>query len=99
MKEYTKKELVPWPNAEPAENFEFQCTAESGVFTFHFKWLNDRWNCWATLPDGTVRQGGTEPNVTSWTGYDDWGMVIESAAEQIGYSELFQTELYILTWL
>ena len=98
MKEYAKKEQVPWPSAEPQENFNFSCTAEGGLFEFHFKWFNDRWNLWVTLPDGTVRQAGTEPNVPSWTGCQDYGIVIEGEMERIDYSELYHAELYILTW-
>jgi len=99
MKEITKKELVPWPSAEPAENFTFTCTAEGGLFEFHFKWFNDRWNLWVTLPDGTVRQAGTEQGVTSWTGCQDWGLVIEGEMQKIAFDELYHTEMFILTWL
>ena len=99
MKEYKTKELVPWPSAEPVENFSFTCTTESGLFEFHFKWLKDKWNLWVTLPDGTVRQAGTEPNVTSWTGCQDYGIVIEAELESIGFDALYHTELFVLTWV
>ncbi len=99
MKEIQKTELVPFPSADPAENFEFSCTADAGSFTFSFKWLNDRWNLWVTLPDGEVRQAGVLPGVTSWSESSGYGLVFETSLEQIDFSSLFLTELYILTWL
>ena len=46
MQTPNKIEVVPFPNTEPQENFKFDCAADAGNFTFHFKWLNDRWNLW-----------------------------------------------------
>jgi hypothetical protein len=99
MQTVKTKELVPWPNGELAENFQFSTSASGGVFNFHFKWLNDRWNLWVTLPDGEVRQAGVLPGVTSWSESSGYGLVFETSLEQIEFSSLFLTELYILTWL
>ena len=99
MQTVKTKELVPFPNGDITENFEFSCTAQGGVFNFHFKWLNDRWNLWVTLPDGTVRQAGVQPGVTSWSESKGYGLIFETALPVIDYSSLFLTELYILTWL
>ena len=99
MKEIQKAEHVPFPSADPSENFEFSCTADAGSFTFHFKWLNDRWNLWVTLPDGSIRQAGVEPNVTSWTGFDDYGLIFRTSLPEIDYSSLFLTEMVLITWL
>ena len=93
------KERVPFPNADINENFEFSCSASGGVFTFNFKWLNDRWNVWVTLPDGEVRQAGVLPGVTSWSECSDYGLLFETSLPAIDYNSLFLTELYILTWL
>lgn len=93
------KERVPFPSGELAENFTFSCSAIGGNFTFQFKWLNDRWNVWVTLPDGEVRQAGVLPGVVSWSECKNYGLVFETALETIDYSSLFLTELYILTWL
>lgn len=94
-----QKERIPFPSGDITENFTFSCSASGGAFTFHFKWLNDRWNLWVTLPDGSVRQAGVLPGVTSWSEFDDYGLVFETVLENIDYNSLFLTEMYILTWL
>lgn len=99
MQTEKQRELIPFPTSEPADNFQFDCAAEAGLFSFHFRWLNDKWNLWVTLPDGTVRQAGTEPGVISWSEFDDFGLVIESDMETIDKSSLFLTEMYLITWL
>ena len=98
MQTVKNKERVPFPSGDLVENFEFSCSAQAGVFNFHFKWLNGRWNVWVTLPDGRVRQGGVLPNVPSWSEATDYGLVFETALPVIDYSSLFMTEMYILTW-
>lgn len=99
MQTIKSKERVPFPSGDIAENFTFSCSAEGGPFAFHFKWLNDRWNVWVTLPDGEVRQAGVLPGVTSWSECRTYGLIFETPLEQIDYSSLFLTEMYILTWL
>ena len=99
MQTYKLKEKVPFPSGELSENFTFTCTATDGLFEFHFKWLNDRWNLWVTLPNGEVRQAGVLPGVVSWSECSSYGLVFETVLETIDYSSLFLTELYILTWL
>ena len=99
MQTIKTKELVPWPSGDIAENFTFSCSAAGGVFEFHFKWLNNRWNCWVTLPDGEVRQAGVLPGVTSWSESHSYGLVFETQLPVIDYSSLFLTEIYILTWV
>lgn len=99
MKEATAIEQVAWPEFDISENFEFDAIAQGGTFKFHFRWLNDRWNLWVTLPDETVRQASVYPGVISWTGYSDWGIVIKSNMEKIDYSNLLLSEVYIITWL
>jgi len=94
-----QREQVPFPNTELVENFTFNCSAEAGTFTFHFKWLNNRWNVWVTLPSGEVRQAGVEPRVISWSEFGDFGLVFETEMETIDYKSIFLTELYIITWL
>lgn len=92
-------EQIEFPETEPRENFEFECVATSGTFTFHFKWINNSWSVWVTLPDGSVRQAGVYPNVINWTGYSDYGLVFITDLEQIDYSSLFNTSLQLITWL
>ena len=99
MQTVKTKERVPFPSGELSENFKFSCSAQGGNFTFHFKWLNNRWNVWVTLPDGEERQAGVEPNVTSWSESHTYGLVFETQLPVIDYSSLFLTELYILTWV
>ena len=98
MQTVKTKEQVPFPSGDISENFTFSCSASGGVFTFNFKWLNDRWNVWVTLPDESVRQAGVLPGVVSWSECKDYGLLFETPLSNIDYSSLFLTELYILTW-
>lgn len=99
MQTESQRELVPWPSGDLAKNFTFDATAKAGNFQFHFKWLNDKWNLWVTLPSGEVREAGTYPGVISWSEFDDFGIVFETDLETVDYNSLFLTELYIITWL
>lgn len=99
MQTEKNRELVPWPSGEPAENFTFSCSAQGGVFEFHFKWLNGRWNVWVTLPSGEVRQAGVYPGVASWSEAKTYGLIFETNLPAVDFGSLFLTELYIITWL
>lgn len=93
-------EKIEWPAFDLAENFEFDVMAAGGTFTLHFKWLNDRWNLWVTLPDGSTRQAGVYPGVVSWTGHPDYGLMFTASnADEIDYSSLLLTEAYLITWV
>lgn len=95
--DYSQK--IPWPSMEsPVENFTFDCVCTPGTLTFHFKWLNDRWNLWVTLPDGSIREAGVQPNVVSWSGHTDYGIYFISSLETIDFDSLFLTELYLIVW-
>lgn len=98
MKETKNIELVPWPSLEISENFEFDAIASTGTFTFHFKWLNDKWNLWVTLPDGQVRQASTYPGVLSWSGFNDYGLILKTNLERIDYNSLLLAEIYLVVW-
>ena len=98
MQEVKQYELVSWPNSEIQENFEFDTIASGGTFSFHFKWFNDRWNLWVTLPDGSKRQAGVYPGVVSWSGYSDYGILFNTSLSEIDFNSLMLTELYIVTW-
>lgn len=98
MKEITSASLVSWPQGEVQENFSFDTTHSDGTFTFEFKWMNDRWNCWVTLPEGEVREAGVYPGVVSWSGFLDYGLLFSSSLTEISFNSLFLTELYILKW-
>ena len=98
MNTISTAELISWPDTEPQDNFSFQSVTSEGAFTFNFKWINDAWSLWVTLPDETVRQAGVYPNVVSWTGYPDYGLVFQTSLEDITYNSLFSTSLYILSW-
>ena len=98
MRTVKSLELVPFPETQIQYNFSFDCVAETGNFNFEFRFFNDRWNCWVTLPSGDVRQIGVYPNVISGTGNIDYGFVFKTRLPEIGYNDLFITELYILKW-
>ena len=98
MKEIQNASLVHWPSDEVSENFEFDVIDTDGTFKFSFKWMNDRWNCWVTLPDNSVREAGVYPNVISWSGSLDYGIMFKTSLSEINYTSLLLTELYILKW-
>lgn len=93
-----KVEIIPFPEAEITENFEFEAATDTGTFKFIFKWFNKRWNCWCTLPDGTVRQAGVYPNVISWTGFTDYGLAFVTSLSEIDYKSLLLSELCLIQW-
>lgn len=98
MKGIKEAYLCPWPSVEIQENFKFNVAVPQGTIELAFKWINDRWNCWVTLPDGTVRQAGIYPNVTSWSGFLDYGFYVKSDMQQIDFNSLFLCEVYFIVW-
>lgn len=89
---------VTFPEGDITDNFSFSAIHPDGVFDFHFRYMNERWNLWVTLPSGEVRCAGVEPNVVSWSGFLDYGLVFETDMTEISKSSLLLTTLYILTW-
>lgn len=79
--------------------FDFNTTTPVGALGVEFVW-SDRWHAWATLPDGSVRQFGCVPNVISWTGFTDYGVVIISDLTVIGHGDLVagHVTLLFLEW-
>lgn len=98
MKDAKRIEKIDWPNFELVDNFEFDTISISGNFKFHFRWLNGRWNLWVTIPDGTVREAGVYPGVVSWSGFNDYGLLVKSNLAEIDKSSLTLAEIYIITW-
>lgn len=90
--------IVDWPNSEITEDFKFSCVHPDGVFTFTFKYFNDRWNAWAELPSGEIRAFGVLPNVVSWTGYIDYAIFFSTSLTTINYDSLPSTQLIIVKW-
>ena len=90
---------VPYPDAEEVqENFTFSTTHPDGVFKFHFRYFNERWNGWCTLPSGEIRAFGIEPNVISWAGFLDYGVMIQTSLPVIDRNSLFLTTLVLISW-
>lgn len=98
MNAITGASLVNWPANTTTDNFEFSTIDKDGAFTFLFKWMNDRWNCWVTLPDNSVREAGVYPNVVNWVSALDFGLVFKTDLTEISHDSLFMTELYIVKW-
>lgn len=99
MKTIDNISLVTYPSCDIVKQFNFSTKHEDGTFNFSFKYLNDVWNCYVTLPDGSIRQCGVYPNVISWTGYPDYGILFSTDLKSITYDSLFLTELYIIKWV
>lgn len=98
MKTVTETYTVSWPEIDICDNFKFSTSINSETFEFRFKWLNDRWNCWVTLPDGTVRDAGVYPNVVNWTGYNDYGLIFSTDLADFNYNNLFLGTLVVAIW-
>ena len=98
MRTIKSLELVPFPETRIQENFSFDCMTEAGAFGFNFRFFNNRWNCWITLPGGKTREAGVYPNVVSGTGNTDYAFMFRTALSDIGFNDLFLTELYIIKW-
>lgn len=99
MKEIKSVEKIPWPDTEIVDNFTFDTSAADGIFTFNFKWLNNRWNVWVTLPDKTIREAGVYPNIINWSGNIDYGLVFVSDLTSIDRTSLFLPEIYLIKWV
>jgi hypothetical protein len=88
--------LVPYPTAiDGLFSFDFSAKIPEGRFRFAFKWINEVWNLWVTLPDGSVRRAGVYPGDTSWTGFIDYGIKITTPLKTIGFSNLTNTNLLL----
>lgn len=98
MREIESAYLVTWPETELLENFYFDCTTTFGTFTFEFKWIDKRWRCWVTTPEGVKREIGIWPNALSGAGYLEYGFDLRTDRAEIDFGSLFDTELYILKW-
>lgn len=92
-------EVIQFPEMDLVDSFTFQAEIKAGSVEFKFKWLNDRWNCWVTLPGGKVRSAGVIPNTPNWSGYSDYSLTFNtSLADKIGHDDLLETEMVIKTW-
>lgn len=98
MRTIKRLEEIEIPAVGDNENVKFNVVCSSGSFTFHFKWFNDRWNLWVTLPNGVIREVGVYPNVTSWTGHSDYGVHISTDLTVIGFNSLSLIKIYLITW-
>jgi len=81
-----------------AINFNFGTQASSGAWNFLLEWNGTRWNGWATLPDGAVRQFGCIPGVINWTGFADFGLVWLSDLASFGQQDIFGASLVLIDW-
>lgn len=99
MREISSAYQVAWPDTNVLENFYFESVTPDGTFIFEFKWIEERWRCWVTTPEGEVRQIGIYPNALSGEGFLDYGFDLRTDQATIDFNSLFKTELYILKWL
>lgn len=90
---------VAFPQADEApSNFTFSTIHPDGVFQFRFSYFGNRWNGWCTLPSGEIRAIGIEPNVCSWSGFLDYGIIFITDLPEISRNNLFLTSLKIISW-
>lgn len=94
----TNMEDIDFPEMQVTENFTFNATVSAGTVTFQFKWINNKWNCWVTLPDKSVRAAGVIPNTTNWTGMSDYGLRFETSLQNISKEDITNTKIVFITW-
>lgn len=98
MREVESASLVSWPEIDIIDNFYFECVDSAGTFIFEFRWMDDRWRCWVTTPEGETRQIGIYPGALSGAGFLDYGFDLRTDRAVIDRESLFETELYIIKW-
>lgn len=98
MKDIKEVYKVQFPEADLVQNFKFDTVTPKGTFTLEFKYFEDRWDLWVTLPSGEVRQAGVYPNLISWTENLDYGLFVKTNLAQIDYESLKLAEVYIVVW-
>ena len=99
MRQVKSASLISWPETDILENFYFECVTSDGTFILEFKWLDGRWRCWVTMPDGKTRQIGIYPGALSGAGFLDYGFDLRTVRAVIDFESLFSTELYLIRWL
>jgi hypothetical protein len=89
--------LLSLPNVD-SDNYGFNTSTPDGAFHFVFKWLDAEWNCWVTMPDGSVRPAGCIPLVFNWTGWLDFSTVIVSSLVVLGHGDLSGATMFLVKW-
>ena len=92
---------LPLPVFDPSIlNFSFPAAVAEGPFSFVFKWFTSMsaWNCWVTMPDGTVRPAGCIPLVLNWMAWRDFSLVIISNLAALGMADLSESALLLVKW-
>lgn len=97
-RKYKEIKLIPWPAAEIKDNFKFEALVNGKQFTFNFKWQNNRWDCWVTFPDATVKQAGVYPGVLNWASALDYSLVFISELPELNKENLFLTSIVLIIW-
>lgn len=98
MKAIETVKKIGYPIDSVLPHFTFSVFDTDGVFSFEFHYFNAGWNCWVTLPDGTVRQAGVYPNVISWSGYLDYGLYFKTDLAEIKEDSLLLATPYLIKW-
>lgn len=76
-------------------NFQFTSNLPDGAFTFVFRWFNNIWNIWVTLPSGEIRQAGGHSNVLSWTGFADYLFRLNTSLDKIQQNDLANVQMVV----
>jgi hypothetical protein len=81
-------------------NFSFNTKVPEGTFYLQMKWnkFKNAWTGYATIPDGSIRQFGIWPNVTSWSSFLDYGVRIDTTLASIGLNDISNVKLMLLIW-
>lgn len=77
--------------------FSFIANVGSLTFKFTFRYVN-KWQCWATLPDGTIRHIGVNPNVLNWSKHLDYSVFFYTQSDSINYDTLSSCTIGLVLW-
>jgi hypothetical protein len=80
-------------------NFKFSSMVEKNLFIFHFRYANEKWNCWVTIDNEVARLVGVYPNVMNWAAYTDYSIMFVYDGDTIGLEDLILSKIAVIKWL
>jgi len=89
------------------QNFTVRTSVLGSSYTFNFMWQPTngamqapygQWRGNATMPDGSIRWFGVNPNAVNWTAYPDVGVSFNTKLQWIGLNDWSNVSMYLVTW-
>jgi hypothetical protein len=88
---------IDLPETTPGYSFSFIAKVEGKSYNFAFRYTNV-WNVTTTFPDGSTRLASLIPNTMNWSGYSDFGLVANTPLDTIGFGDLQNVTMYMVSW-